>query len=91
LSDAFLSALGLASAFFCLGFQPAFLFGPVFFILIFQFTKEQLISELVRLRKYLGPLPDGAPRTASVLGSRYLRTHLSAEINPLEASCTWLY
>jgi hypothetical protein len=81
----------LASAFFCLGVRPAFFFGPVFCILIFQFAKEQLISELVRLSKYLGPLPDGAPRTASTLGSRYLRAHLSAEINPAEASCTRLY
>ena len=92
LSDAaLLSALALASAFFCLGFRPAFFFGPVFCILISQFAKEQLISELVRLSKYLGPLPDGAPRTASILGSRYLRAHLSAEINPAEASCTGLY
>jgi hypothetical protein len=43
----------------------------------------------VRLSKYLGPLPDGGPRTASVLGSRYLLKYLSAEINPLEASCMW--
>jgi hypothetical protein len=62
-----------------------------FCILIFQFAKEQLISELVRLSKYLGALPDGAPRTASALGSRYLLKYLSAEINPLEASCTRLY
>ena len=92
LSDAaLLSALALASAFFCLGFRPAFFFGPVFCILIFQFAKEQLISELVRLSKYLGPLPDGAPRRASILGSRYLLKYLSAEINPAEASCTRLY
>ena len=92
LSDAaLLSALALASAFFCLGFRPAFFFGPVFCILISQFAKEQLISELVRLSKYLGPLPDGAPRTASILGSRYLLKYLSAEINPAEASCTRLY
>ena len=92
LSDAaLLSALALASAFFCLGFRPAFFFGPVFCILIFQFAKEQLISALRCVRKYLGPLPDGAPRTASILGSRYLRTHLSAEINPAEASCTRLH
>jgi hypothetical protein len=39
----------------------------------------------MRLRKYLGPLPDGAPHTASALGSRYLRTHLSAEIKRIAA------
>jgi hypothetical protein len=76
---AFLSALALSSAFVCLGFRPAFFFGPAFFILVFQFAKEQLLSELVRLSKYLGPLPDGAPRTASILGSRYLLKYLSAE------------
>jgi hypothetical protein len=92
LSDAaFLSALsGLpwpVHFFAWVSGQPSF-FGPVFFILIFQFSKEQLLSELVRLSKYLGPLPDGAPRRASILGSRYLLKYLSAEINPGEASCT---
>jgi hypothetical protein len=73
-----------------LGFRPAFFFGPAFFFLVFQFAKEQLISELVRLGKYLGPLSDGDPRRASILGSNiYQSTSVSAEITPLEASCSY--
>ena len=46
---------------------------------------------VVRLQKYLGPLPDGGSRRASTLGSRYLLKYLSAEINPAKGSCTQLY
>jgi hypothetical protein len=75
-----------------LGFPDSFLFWPgILHLDLPVCQKEQLISELVRLSKYLGPLPDGAPRTASILGSRYLLKYLSAEINPTEASCTGLY
>lgn len=65
---------------------------PWFLAFLFlQLVRLQLISQTMRVSKYLGPLSNRGPRTASTLGSRYLLKYLSAGINPAKGSCTQLY
>jgi hypothetical protein len=52
---AFLSVLALASAFFCLGFRPAFLFGLAFFILVFAITWGRCPTGLLAGHRFSAP------------------------------------